>query len=84
MFSKVKHCPMGNLYTHILPRKHDKRIEILSFLKAAWHTTPRDYPYIKRLQQELKKLENKQYQHSRHNAAVRKPESEYKKAGLTG
>jgi hypothetical protein len=49
---------MGNLYTHIV-RRHDPRIEILSFLKQAYRTTPRDYEYIHKLKDQLKKIDSK-------------------------
>lgn len=38
---------------------YSKEIELLSFLKAAWHTLPRDYDYIHRLQAELDRIRAK-------------------------
>lgn len=49
---------MGNLYTHIT--KHtDKRLNILSRLKIAYRSSPRNYGEIQRLQKELKDTETK-------------------------
>lgn len=39
-----------------LVKRYSKEIELLSFLKAAWHTMPRDYDYIHRLQAELDRI----------------------------
>lgn len=56
---KVIIMAKGNLYTHLIKRKNDPRIEILSFLKAAYRTTPRDWEYIDRLKKQLKELDAK-------------------------
>lgn len=46
---------MGNLYTH-LTRITDRRIQILSALRQAWHTTPKDFSLINKLNSELKSI----------------------------
>lgn len=48
---------MGNLYTRIIKRPNDKRINILSELKNAWNTFPRDMKLIQQLQDELKSFD---------------------------
>lgn len=47
---------MGNLYTRLIRRKNDSRIEILAKLKMAWNTYPRDYDLIKSLEKQLPKI----------------------------
>lgn len=51
---------MGNLYTQLVRLPSNKRIELLSKLKQAWRTTPRDMELISKLQTELNDLKAKQ------------------------
>lgn len=52
-----KERSMGNLYTQLI-RVRSRRVEVLSKLKQAYRTTPRDWELINSLRNDLKMMDD--------------------------